>query len=200
MGQITPNMGIYIPSAGETNYDAPFAAGMINIDQHDHSGAPNKGVPIATTGLADGSVTYPKLNPNVVDTTSGLGTHTGGLANQIMTTGLLNALAQLATINNGLLAKSGTSVNPRTITPTANQTTVSNGDGVSGNPVVGLTSTIYTNISFDSGTTTLNNYSTGTFTPTIAFGGASVGITYTTQNGKFYWKCNSGRYAIHFCE
>jgi NOL1/NOP2/fmu family ribosome biogenesis protein len=31
MGQVTPNMGIYIPAAGETNYDASFAAGMINV-------------------------------------------------------------------------------------------------------------------------------------------------------------------------
>lgn len=136
MGQVTPNMSIYIPAAGETNYDASFEAGMINIDQHDHSGGPNNGVPIATSGIADGSITYAKLNANVVDTTSGLGTHTGGLANQITTTGLLLSLAGLAT--NGILSKSGTNVNTRTITGVANQTSVTNGDGVSGNPVVGL--------------------------------------------------------------
>lgn len=136
MGQVTPNMGIYIPAAGETNYDASFAAGMVNIDQHDHSGGPNKGVPIATSGIADGSITYPKLNANVVDTTSGLGTHTGGLANQITTTGLLLSLAQLAV--NGMLSKSGTNVNARTITGTANQIAVTNGDGVSGDPTLAL--------------------------------------------------------------
>lgn len=137
MGQTTPNISIYIPAAGETNYDASFASGMVNIDQHDHSGGPNKGVPIATSGIADGSITYSKLNANVVDTTSGLGTLTGGLANQITTTGLLNALATLATAT-GLLAKNGSTVTARTLTGVANQTAVTNGDGASGNPTVGL--------------------------------------------------------------
>lgn len=54
MGQTTPNMGIYVPSAGETNYDQSFASGMVNVDQHDHTGGPNKGVPIGTGGIADG--------------------------------------------------------------------------------------------------------------------------------------------------
>src|SRR5210317_1255233 len=143
MGQTTPNMGIYIPAAGETNYDASFASGMVNIDQHDHSGGPNKGVPIATSGIADGSITYSKLNANVVDTTSGLGTHTGGLANQITTTGLLNALATLATAT-GLLAKNGSTVAARTLTGVANQTAVTNGDGASGNPTVGLAAIVTT--------------------------------------------------------
>lgn len=35
------------------------------------------------------------------------------------------------------------------------------------------------------GGTALNNYTEGTFTPTMAFGGASVGITYVTQQGKY---------------
>jgi len=188
MGQTTPNISIYIPAAGETNYDASFASGMVNIDQHDHSGAPNKGVPITTTGIADGSVTYAKLNPNVVDVTSGLGTHTGGLANQITTTGLLLALAQLGV--NGILAKNGTTVNARTITGTANQVAVANGDGVAANPTLSLPSTIYTNISFDSGVNTLSSYTTGTFTPQLAFGGASVGLTTSSSIGK-YWKIGS---------
>jgi hypothetical protein len=137
MGQTTPNMGIYIPAAGETNYDASFAAGMINVDQHNHSGGPNEGVPIATSGIADGSITYAKLNANVVDTTSGLGTHTGALANQITTVGLLNALAQLVSPV-GLLGVNGSVVTPLTITGVANQTAVTNGNGVGGNPTVGL--------------------------------------------------------------
>jgi hypothetical protein len=45
----TPNIGIYIPSDGETGYGASFQSGMINIDQHDHSGGPNKGLPIVPT-------------------------------------------------------------------------------------------------------------------------------------------------------
>ena len=42
-------------------------------------------------------------------------------------------------------------------------------------------------LTFDDGTNVMGQYLTGTFTPTIAFGGASVGVTYSTQQGK-YWK------------
>lgn len=143
MGQITPNMGIYIPAAGETNYDAPFAAGMINIDQHDHSGAPNKGVPIATSGIADGSITYNKLNANVADNTTGIGTASGGLANQLIILGLLKNIFQLVTTA-GFISKDGSSAHARTIQPTANQTTVTNGDGVAGDPIIGIASTFLT--------------------------------------------------------
>ena len=103
MGQTTPNIGIFIPAAGETNYDSSFSSGMVNVDQHDHTGAPTKGVQIATTGLADGSVTYPKLNANVVDTATGLGTEGAPFANRITTTGLLKQLAQMTTQLNGAL-------------------------------------------------------------------------------------------------
>ncbi len=35
------------------------------------------------------------------------------------------------------------------------------------------------------GVDTLNNYEVGTWTPTLTFGAASVGITYTTQSGRY---------------
>jgi len=74
--------------------------------------------------------------------------------------------------------------NGRTITGTANQISVSNGDGTAGNPTLSLTSTIQvTGISFDSGSNTLSAYSTGTFTPTVDGGSGSPTITYTTQVG-----------------
>lgn len=194
MGQTTPNMGIYIPAAGETNYDASFAAGMVNVDQHNHSGGPNEGVPIASSGLADGAVTYEKLASNVVTSGSGLTTQTGSLANQITTTGLLNSIATLVTPV-GLLAANGSTATPVTITGTANQVNVANGSGAAGNPTLSLPSTIYTNISFDSGAHTLNSYTSGTFTPNLAFGGSSTGITYSTQTGK-YWKVGA---VVYFC-
>lgn len=94
MGQTTPNMSIYIPSAGETNYEQSFASGMMNIDQHDHSGGPNKGVPISGSGLADFSVTYDKLNSNVVDPTTGIGTQGGSFANRLQLLGYIASLYQ----------------------------------------------------------------------------------------------------------
>lgn len=137
MGQTTANIGIYVPSAGETNYDAAFLAGMLNIDQHDHSGGPNKGVPLSTSGLADGSVTFPKLNANVADTSTGIGV-SGANPNQLVMLGLLASIYQNATAT-GFLGKNGTTAFARTITSgTTNRLTVANGDGVSGDPTLSV--------------------------------------------------------------
>lgn len=137
MGQTTPNIGIYIPAAGETNYDQSFAAGMMNIDQHDHSGGPNKGVPIATSGIADGSITYAKLNANVADNATGIGTAGSLGANQLSLLGLLKNIYQIATVA-GFISKDGSLAHARTLTGVANQTLITNGDGVAGNPTIGL--------------------------------------------------------------
>lgn len=140
MGQTTPNISIYIPSAGETNYDQSFASGMINIDQHDHSGAPTKGVPIASSGLADGSVTYTKLNANVADTATGIGTEGSPFENRLTLLGLIKSMYQLG--SDGILVKQGNGLSSvsltRTIIGTANQIKITNGTGVSGNPQVGF--------------------------------------------------------------
>lgn len=45
------------------------------------------------------------------------------------------------------------------------------------------------------GANTLDDYEEGSFTPTIAFGGASVGITYSTQVGRYI---KIGRYVAIF--
>jgi hypothetical protein len=189
MGAVTPNMSIYIPAAGETNYDAPFSAGMINIDQHNHTGGPNNGVLLTGASFSPGSVTYTILNANVADNATGIGTHTGGLANQLYLLGILASIFQNATPT-GLLAKNGSTASAVTITGTANKITVTNGDGSGGNPTLTLPATIYANISFDSGTTTLNSYNKNTFTPTIALGGSSAGMVYINQNGT-YWQIGS---------
>ena len=76
--------------------------------------------------------------------------------------------------------------NGRTITGTANQISVSNGDGTAGNPTLSLTSTIQiSGISFDSGTNTLSNYSTGTFTPVITGGTSNPTVSYSLQIGRY---------------
>lgn len=141
MGQTTPNIGIYIPSAGETNYDQSFAAGMVNIDQHDHSGGPNKGVPIGTSGIADGAITYNLLNANVADNATGIGTAGALGPNQLSMLGLLKNIYQIATVA-GFISKDGSLAHARTITGVANQTSVTNGDGIAGNPTIGLAATM----------------------------------------------------------
>ncbi len=60
MGQSTPNMAIYVPSVGETNFDAAFLTGMQNVDTHDHT--TGKGVPIPNGGIANGALTASKMN------------------------------------------------------------------------------------------------------------------------------------------
>jgi hypothetical protein len=144
MGFITPNIGIYIPAAGETNYDSSFAAGMVNIDQHDHSGGPTGGVPLSSSGLADGSVTYQKLNPNVADNTTGIGTSGAAGANQLSLLGILMSIYQL-TSPVGFLTANGTTANFRTF---ANSSSIvwTNANGVGGNPSAALASTITTSV------------------------------------------------------
>jgi hypothetical protein len=66
MGTKTPNMSIYKPSSGQELYNASYQAGMDNIDTHDHSGAPNNGVQIGTSGIQDGAITPEKLSEQIL--------------------------------------------------------------------------------------------------------------------------------------
>lgn len=135
MGTFTPNIGLYIPAAGETNYNDAFAQGMINLDQHDHTGGPNKGLPITSTGLADFSVTFNKLNSNVVDPTTGIGVNsTPGSQNQLQILGILRNLFTLASVPGvGFVSMNGSTVAARTF-QNSSTVTWTNPDGVAGNP------------------------------------------------------------------
>lgn len=106
MGQTTANMSIFIPSNGETLYGDSFAAGMLNVDLHDHSGPPNNGVPLSASGLGDYSVTAIKLNNTGTTSVAESG---GGLA--------FNANNQLI-IDPTYLAAIPSTVKVRTITTT----------------------------------------------------------------------------------
>lgn len=132
MGTTTANIGIYIPDAGETNYDQSFAEGMNNIDAHDHSGGPNKGVPISGTGIADGSITKEKLATDVVSPLGGLAIDSLN-PNALIADGILNSLYKVT--GNGYLVKTGpTSTATREITTgTSSRLTITNPDGVAGN-------------------------------------------------------------------
>lgn len=74
----------------------------------------------------------------------------------------------------------------RTITGTANQIGLTNGDGITGNPILALTSTIQVSgISFDSGSNTLNTYATGTFSPTLTGSTTNPTVGYASQVGRY---------------
>lgn len=135
MGTTTPNIGLYIPADGETNYGTSFANGMLNLDTHDHSGAPNNGVPLSASGLAPGSVTADKLNSDVLSPGGGL---SFDVNNAIQTDGVLKAIFGLS--SNGIIVRlSSTTAAARTIqTGNVNRLTVTNGDGVAGDPTLNL--------------------------------------------------------------
>lgn len=191
MGQFTPNIGIYIASNGETNYAEASASGMINIDQHDHSGGPNKGVPITSSGLSNFSVTYQKLNANVADNSTGIGTSGTLGANQLSMLGILKNLFALSTSgsNVGFITMNGSTVaarqfqNSSTITWTA-------GDG-SANPsaavnIAGLSPIGVAN--GGTGLTSLTPYAvmaggTGATTPVQQVSGLGTSGQVLTSNG-----------------
>lgn len=76
--------------------------------------------------------------------------------------------------------------NGDTITGTANQVSVTNGDGTGGNPTLALTSNIYVGgISFDAGTDILSAYATGTFSPTLTASSSNPTNTYSIQVGLY---------------
>ena len=157
MGTFTPNIGLYIPAAGETNFNDSFASGMINLDQHDHSGGPNKGVLITTTALANLSVTYNKLNSNVADTTTGIGVNsTPPYQNQLQLLGVVKNLFTLGdTSGVGMLSINGETIVGRSFVSNDGSITWTNANGVSGNPNAQV--------------------NTGAFLPvTVANGGTSV--------------------------
>jgi len=139
MGNTTPNIGIYVPVAGEQNYDQAFAAGMVNIDQHDHTGGPNKGLPITSSGIGAAAIDYTKLNTNVADAATGIQAGAGALgANQIATIGILRNIYQNADTS-GYFAKTDTgTVAARTFQGTTNQIAITNPDGKSGNSTISL--------------------------------------------------------------
>jgi len=62
---VTGNMGLKIPSTGDTDYPTSISDSFTLLDTHDHSAG--KGVQIPTGGIATGAITGVKLNANVVD-------------------------------------------------------------------------------------------------------------------------------------
>ena len=70
--------------------------------------------------------------------------------------------------------------------PNSSSNAILYSQGSSSLPAFSTSGTPYVSgISFDSGSNTLSAYSSGTFTPTIQFGGSSTGITYTYNIGKY---------------
>ena len=97
------------------------------------------GAPTLTASFLEVSNSVTTPNSRYFAVGSGLTTTDGGAASSF-TVSLTGALANLNTLGNGLVAKTSTSVLAnRTITAGTVGLSLSNGDGVSGNPTVSLT-------------------------------------------------------------
>lgn len=142
MGTTTANISLYIPSAGETNYNASFMQGMINLDQHDHSGPPYNGVPLSSGGLANFSVTYQKLNSNVAQISTGIGFN-ASLPNQLALLGILPSIYNGGVSwTGGFAAFNGSTASTHVLSGTS--VTVTNGNGASAGNTTFNVSSAYT--------------------------------------------------------
>lgn len=118
---------------------------------------------------------------NTIDV--GAGTGIAVNADDIALTGQALALHNLAT--NGLITRTGAgTVAGRTLTGTSNRLTVTNGDGVSGNPTVDIASTYVGQTSI----TTLGTIATGTWNGSVIslqFGGTGANLSAAADNTIF---------------
>jgi len=112
----------------------------------------------------------------------GAGTGITVNADDVALTGQALAFHNLAT--NGLVTRTGAgAVTGRSVAGTTNRTTVTNGDGVSGNPTVDIASTYVGQTSI----TTLGTIATGTWNATtIAVNKGGTGLTTATARGIIY--------------
>ena len=133
---LTPNIGIFIPGDGEDDWGQSFDAGLYNIDQHDHSGGPNKGVPLTGAAIAVGSITPDKFASSVY----GTGVQANSSNKAIELSGVVLSFYNVGGAAAGIPAviTAGSTVAMRTITGTAGQIDVTSGNGVADNPTISL--------------------------------------------------------------
>lgn len=143
---------------------------------------------LASTGIVSrtGAATY--STRTIQQPAAGITVSNGDGVAGDPTLALANDLAAVEGLaSTGLAARTGADTwTTRTITGTANEIDVTNGDGVSGNPTLSLPSVPQVDgISFDSGVNSLDEYEEGTFTPTV-FGSSVAGSgTYAFRNGRY---------------
>ena len=125
----------------------------------------------STTGLA---------NARFLSSSTGVGLTDGG-AQGPLTISLNGASGSLESAGSGMIAKTGgTTVVPRTISASGSGITITNGNGVAGNPTIALNS-IVASLAGVSGTGILST--TGSAISTFTMAGTSNQITIANPNG-----------------
>lgn len=175
-GKVIQNSNATLSDTGDLNLSIPL-------------GVASGGTGVNTlTGLAAGNGTSALVGRIITGPAAGISVTNGSGVSGNPTLALANDLAALEGLSTtGLIARTATdTMTTRTITGTANQITVTNGDGIADNPTLSLPSTVQiSGISFDSGVNTLNHYSEGTFTPAI-IGATTPGTgTYNIRFGRY---------------
>lgn len=139
---------------------------------------------------------------SIVESTEGLTITNGDGVAGNPTIGLADDLAAIEALSStGLAARTAANTwAQRTITGTANEIEVTDGDGVAGSPTIGLTDDVTIpdlltlgggQIKFpatqnaSSDVNTLDDYEEGTWTPGVTFGGGATGVTYSLQSGVY---------------
>lgn len=166
----TPDSTVVVPMAG--NIDFLNGTGMhITGSGSDITFTPGTYTVTAGTGLTGGGAS--NLDSAVtVSLSSPVSVAHGGTGDTTLT-------------NHSVLLGQGTSA-VSFAGPNASSNAIFMAQGSSSDPAFTTSGTPYvTAISFNAGTDTLSTYHTTTYTPVLSFGGASTGITYSAQDGKY---------------
>jgi hypothetical protein len=178
------NANIIIGSSSGSGYNSTESnnillsnPGTISESNAIHIGNQGSGSQMQNTCFIAGIIGVTNSNPVLVTINSST-TQMGVQAltqYDVLTGGASNALNQVAPSSTSgyPLVSQGSSAQPA-FTGVVQATGI--GIGASPGATAGLT--------FD-GTNFMNNYAVGNFTPGIAFGGSSTGVTYTTQTGHY---------------
>ena len=188
-------------TSGAATYDPN--TGVLNIPQYSSSGGVGDGdygdITVSSSGtvwtidtglnankIADGSVSNTEFQ-YLDGVTSSIQTQ---LNNKQPLDATLTALASFNT--NGLLTQTATDTfTGRTVTGTSNRITVTNGDGVSGNPTIDISSSYVGQATI----TTLGTIATGTWQATkvgLAYGGTNADLSATGGTGQYLKQSSAG--------
>lgn len=181
---------LFYVTNGTTNADTAWritttgaiTIGTTNIALAQIGVAPSTYMNLAGTQTVSGAKTFSNAALNHTGTTPNIGSSTGAVVATFGGGATLNATTKTVNICTGGVSGSINNTNIGSATAGALGTIALNSPLV--NMLGGQLQFPATQIA-SAGANTLDDYEEGTWTPAVAFGGASVGVTYTTQVGHY---------------